>query len=201
MKYNTMNEYTLQSYFKSLCNSYMIAYSQAKRLEEEKKELRKDFPYEELALVESLLALSQLSTSTTLKEKYVEQKFSQEELEKRKEKLKMQKEAYGVEKEQIEWQLEFWNDKMRDIRKHITNLLYRMKTESFSIIITSEAEIVVLMAVFSRESNAMEKFASILNTNEEYLKSFPTSELCQSFFRAYQLKNEKEMQQVIQKYF
>ncbi len=199
MKYDTMNEYTLQSYFKSLCNSYIIAYSEVGRLEREKKE--EDFPREELKLVESLLALSQLSTSATLKEKYVEQKFSQEELEKRKEELKIQKEVYEAEKEKIEKQMKFWSDKMWDIVENITALLYRMRAEGFSIIITSEAEIVVLMAVFNFRSNAMKEFASIINTKEEYLKSFPISELCQAFFRAYQLKNEKEMKQVIQKYF
>ena len=201
MKYDTMNEYALQSYFKSLCNSYMIAYSQVKRLEEEKEELGKDFPREELSLVENLLELSKLSTSATLKEKYVEQKFSQEELEKRKEALKIQKEIYETEKEKIERQLKFWSDKMWDKVENIIALLYRIRAEGFSIIITSEAEIVALMAVFRRESNGMKEFASIINTNEEYLRSFPTSGLCLSFLRAYGLKNEEEMEKVIEKYF
>ncbi len=201
MKYDTMNEYTMAKYFESLCNSFYIAYTQGKRLEEQREELEKNYPDKELEIVEKLIELSKISSSNELKEKYAEQKFSQEQLEKRKEKLKMQKEACEDGDREIQYQLNFWLGKIWNTVKNIKQLLYRMKNENLSIIITSEEEIVALIAVFRSESQAMDKFANIINTKEESLKSFPTSELCQAFLRAYQLKNKEEMEQVIEKYF
>lgn len=45
-----MDQYTLQSYFKSVCNSFYIAYEQVKRLEKLEDELESTCPGEELEL-------------------------------------------------------------------------------------------------------------------------------------------------------
>ena len=198
MKYDTMNEYTMTKYFESLCNSFYIAYTQGKRLEKQSDELEETYPKKELEIVEKLI---EISNSNELKEKYVEPKCSQEELTKKKEELEEQKLAYNEEMAAIDRQWRYWLAIMEDIFKTVESLLYRLKEKNFSIIITSESEIVALMAVFKEEPQSLKKLANIINTKEESLKSFPISELCQAFFRAYQLKNEEEMEKVIKKYF
>ena len=67
---NTMDEYTLQSYFKSLCNSYTIAYNQVKRLEEQRDKLETTFcPCQELEIVENLLQFFKLSKDYLMQDK------------------------------------------------------------------------------------------------------------------------------------
>lgn len=199
MKYDTMNEYTLQSYFKSLCNSFMIAYSQVKRLEEQEEELEETSPAEELDLVESLLALSELSIPDALKEKYVEQKYLQEELIRRKDELQKKHQAYCNERKEIEDQTSFWEDNRWNIEQRMRALLHTCQKKGFSIIVTSEAEVITFMGLLKNES--LHSIGNIINTNEEYLQYFPQGEMCQAFFRAYELKNEEDMKGVIEKYF
>ncbi len=201
MKYDTMNEYTMTKYFESLCNSFYIAYTQVKRLEKQSEELEETGIGEELEIVEKLIDFFELSSFNGLKEKYVEQKCSQEELAKAKKKLEKQKQAYEEEMAEIDSQWKYWSTIESGIIKNVEGLLYLLEIKGFSIIITSEIEIVTLMAVSKTKSEPLRYFGNIINTKEEYLKSFPTSKLCRSFFRAYQLKDEDEMKQVIEKYF
>ncbi len=199
MKYDTKNEYTMTKYFESLCNSFYIAYTQVKRLEKQSEELEETYPGKELEIVEKLIEFFELSSFNGLKEKYVEQKCSQEELAKAKKKLEKQKQAYKEEMAAIDSQCKYWSTIMWEIVGKVENLLFQLKNNGYSIIITSEIEIVTLMAVFKMKE--LRYFGRIINTQERYLKSFPTSELCRSFFRAYQLEDEIEMKKVIGKYF
>ena len=51
-----MDRYTLQSYFKSLCNSFYIAYAEVKRLEKECDETDSTSEVETLEAIEKVLA-------------------------------------------------------------------------------------------------------------------------------------------------
>jgi len=46
-----MEQYELQSYFKSLCNSFYIAYEQVKRLEKEEDDLIESYNEEDLEMI------------------------------------------------------------------------------------------------------------------------------------------------------
>ena len=52
-----MDKKALQSYFKSLCDSFYIAYKQVKRLEKQQDELEETEPCSELEIVNKLLEM------------------------------------------------------------------------------------------------------------------------------------------------
>lgn len=190
----TMEQEVLQSYFKSLCNSFYIAYEQVKRLEKEMDELDITYSDEELEMVKSCLKVHELEE---WQQKYIVQKYSKEELEKRKEELEQAKKEYDGKCKELERQYMFWNNLGE--AKNILRLLGTIKDYNFSIIVTNREEIIALMAFF-RERSVREY--RIINTDEEYLKSFPTGEkMYEDFFNAYYLADDDEMKKVIKKYF
>ena len=193
----TMDQYTLQSYFKSLCDSFYIAYSQVKRLEKEMDELDSTCPDEELKTVKSCLKVYELEE---WQQKYIVQKYSKEELEKRKEELELAEKEYEGKCKELEWPYRFWNNSLWEGgAKNILRLLGTIRDDDFSVIVTSKEEVIALMAFF-RERSVKEY--RIINTDEEYLKSFPTGEkMYEDFFAAYCLADEDEMEKVIKKYF
>lgn len=193
----TMNQDTLQSYFKSLCNSFYIAYEQVKQLEKLAEELESTCPDEELEIVERCLKVYELEE---WQQKYIMQKYSKEELEKQKERLEMAKKEYDEKCEELERPYRFWNNSLWERgAKNISGLLGTMKENGFSIIVTNREEIIALMAFF-RERSVKEY--RIINTDEQYLKSFPTGEkMYEEFYAAYCLEDDKEMEKVIHKYF
>lgn len=193
----TMDQYTLQSYFKSLCNSFYIAYIQVKRLEEKEEELEGSCPYEELEFVEKLL---KISVPEGLEQKYMAPKYSKEELEKRKEELEQAKKEYDEKYKELNWAIRFWNAFLWGKEgKNIAFLLEEIKKRYFSVIVTSKEEVIALMAFFREHS--IEEYR-IINTDEQYLKSFPTGEkMYEEFLAAYRSENDDEMNKVIKKYF
>lgn len=192
-----MEQEVLQSYFKSLCNSFYIAYSQVKRLEKEMDELDSTCPDEELKTVKSCLKVYELEE---WQQKYIVQKYSKEELEKRKEELELAKKEYDGKFKELEWTYMFWNNSLWEGGvKNIFRLLGTIKDYNFSIIVTNREEIIALMAFFRERS--VKKYR-IINTDKEYLKSFPTGEkMYEDFFTAYCLADDDEMEKVIKKYF
>lgn len=193
----TMDQYTLQGYFKSLCNSFYIAYEQVKRLEKLEEELESTCPEEELELVRNLL---EISVPEELEQKYMASKYSKEELEKRKEELELAKDEYDEKCKELEEPRTFWSELLwKKGSKSIALVLKQIKKENFSVIVTSKEEIIALMAFFKNYS--VEEYG-IINTEEQYLKSFPSDKkMYEDFFAAYCLADEDEMKKVIKKYF
>lgn len=193
----TMDQYTMQSYFKSLCNSFYIAYIQLKRLEKLEEELKSSCPNEELEMVERCLKVYELEE---WQQKYITQKYSKEELEKRKEELELAKKEYDEKCKELQ-EAEWLGDELlwEKIGKNITFVLKQIKEKNFSIIVTSKEEIIALMAFFMIHDL---RIYQIINIDERYLKSFPTGEkMYEDFYAAYCLVDDDEMKKVIKKYF
>ena len=192
----TMDEYTLQSYFKSLCNSCYIAYKQLVRLEEEMDELNSTCPDEELEMVKSCL---QVYKSEEWQQKYIMQKYSKEELEKRKEELELAEKEYDEKCEKLDRPKQIWSNLFWKNVKNIAEILAIIKENYFSIIVTSKEEVIALMAFFKDHDLSNYR---IINTDEQYLRSFPTGEkMYEDFYAAYCLNDDDEMKKVIQRYF
>lgn len=203
----TMEQEVLQSYFKSICNSFYIAYEQVKRLEIEEYKLEDSDPYEELKLVENLI---KISVPEELEKKYMTPKYSKEELKKRKEELELAKKKYEADCEELKLPNWFWGTILWDIcGKSISLVLQQIKKENFSIIVTSKEEIIALMAFF--RGHTVNEY-DIINTDAQYLELFPTGEkMYEEFLQAYLKEkdvNGKEtydglepMKEVIKKYF
>lgn len=126
-----MSQYELQSYFKSLCNSFYIAYDQVKRLEKEKRE--NDTKYKEIGAI--------------------------------------------VDK----WQNHMWN-----VYEEIEEVIYEIYDNKFTVIVTTKAELYVLMNFYASWDHPVKKYP-IVNMNEEYRKEFPIGEqICEDFLYAYE---------------
>lgn len=175
-----MNQCDLQSYFKSLCNSFYIAYSQVKRLEEEEKRLQNDYHEEDLETVKGLLGIADW---VIIPNKYVTLKYSSEELLQEKERLEEKEEEYERSIEELDKILEFWVDHMKKNMGIIEGVINTIKNNNFSIIVTTKEEIYALIDFYSKKS--VKKYP-IVNMEEEYKQLFPTREkMYDEFFCAY----------------
>lgn len=192
----TMDQYTLQSYFKSLCNSFYIAYKQVKRLEGQQEKLDRESPKEELKIVGQLL---KISATEEIQEKYISKKYSQKQLKEKKEMLEISMNEYEKKTKELEISEEYWLKKLWDNVHEIKKILSTMQEKGFTIIVTSKEEVLAFMALF--EEKSMKKYR-VINIEEQYLKSFPADgKMYEEFFAAYCLEDESQMQKVIQKYF
>lgn len=193
----TMNQYTLQSYFKSVCNSFYIAYEQVKRLEKLEEELESTCPDEELKMVKRCLKVYE--SEEEWQQKYIMQKYSKEELEKRKEELEQAKNEYDEKCKELKRPKDFWAELLWKNIKDIEAILFKIIRNKFSVIVTSKEEIIALMAFF--RDNSVGRYR-IINKDEQCLKSFPTGKkMYEEFFSAYCLCDNEEMEKVIKKYF
>lgn len=175
-----MNQYDLQSYFKSLCNSFYIAYEQVKRLEKEKKALVNDYNEEDLEMVKSLL---EISVADSTQNKYITYKYSYEELEKEKERLEAEDQEFDRKIDELEKIRSYWSDNMREDFEAIKSVLYTIKDNGFSIIVTTKAEVYALMRFYY--DHLVEDY-EVINMKEEYRQAFPTGEkLYADFLYAY----------------
>lgn len=210
-----MNQYDLQSYFKSLCNSFYIAYEQVKRLEKERKELRSQYSEEDLEVVNSIINLIEEKTTTN---KYIIILYSNEELEEKKERLEKEKEEYIERIKELNKILEYWSDFMWDTHKVISDFIKSIiryeedneeidKDNKFSVIVTTKQEVYALIAFYS--NNSVEEYP-IINMEEKYRESFPTGEeVYEDFLKAYDFDywadakgvEEGAMKEVRKKYF
>lgn len=193
----TMEQEVLQSYFESVCNSFYIAYKQVRRLEKLEEELESTCPDEELKMVKRCLKVYE--SEEEWQQKYIMQKYSKEELEKRKEELEQAKNEYDEKCKKLQGLRDFWAELFWKNVKDIEAILFKIIRNKFSIIITSKEEIIALMAFF--RDNSVGRYR-IINTDEQCLKSFPTGEkMYGEFLSAYRSENADEMEKVIKKYF
>ena len=135
MKDYTMDQYTMQSYFKSLCNSFCIVYKQVKRLEAKKREVETIYPEEKCR--------------------------------------------------ELEFPTRFWTDRQWNIANDIESIIKMMIEKEYTIIVTTEEEIIALMDFFSTHSVARN---DVINTDEESLKDFPKGKkMYKEFLDAYSM--------------
>lgn len=176
-----MNQYDLQSYFKSLCNSLYIAYEQVKRLEKEEEALTNNYNEEDLEMVNNLL---EISVADSTQNKYITYKYSYEELEKEKERLEAEEQEFDRKTEELEKIRSYWSDNMWKDFEAIKSVLYTIKDNGFSIIVTTKAEIYALIRFYC---TCNVKDYPIINMEEEYRQVFPTvEELSDDFIFAYE---------------
>lgn len=186
-----MNGYTLQSYFKSLCNSFYIAYAEVKRLERELEEVDSTVEEENLKKVKEVLTAMKDTESPI--HKYISFKHTEAELEAELEaekaeleqiidqKDKKRKNMLGEKKAWAEW---MWYSK-----DEIFRVLLQIEREKQTIIVTSKEEVYALMFAYRSEG-----LIPILNTKEQYLEPFPNSDkVCCDFLKIYLSENEEKM--------
>ncbi len=172
-----MNQYDLQSYFKSLCNSFYIAYEQVKRLEKEEDDLREIYNEEDLEMVNNLL---KISVADSTQNKYIIYKNSREELEEEKERLQVEEQKI----EELGEIRDYWANHMWQDFEAIKSVIYTIKDNGFSIIVTTKAEIYALIRFYY---SCGVKNYPIINMEEEYREVFPNGEeLYDDFIFAYE---------------
>lgn len=176
-----MNQYDLQSYFKSLCNSFYIAYEQVKRLEKEEDDLRESYNEEDLEMINNLL---EISVADSTQNKYITYKYSREELEKEKERIQVEEQEFDRKIEEPGEIRGYWSNRMRQDFEAIKSVIYTIKDNGFSIIVTTKAEIYALIRFYY--SYGVKNYP-IINMEEEYREVFPNGEeLYDDFIFAYE---------------
>lgn len=182
-----MNQYDLQSYFKSLCNSFYIAYEQVKRLEKEEDILKDNYNEEYLEMVKNLL---EISVADSTQNKYITYKYLLEELEKEKERLEAKEKEFSRKIEELVKIRRYWANNMWKDFEAIKRVLYTIKNNGFSIIITTEEEICALMLFYSKK---LVNQYPVVNIDEKYMQAFPTGEeLYDDFLSAYKESLDKD---------
>lgn len=175
-----MNQDDLQSYFKSLCNSFYIAYEQVKRLEKEEEDVSESYNEEDLKTVKKLL---EITDSITTPNNYFTLKFPREELLEIKERLEKEQQEYQTKIQELEKICKTWSTHMWYVSEAIKNVLYTIKDNGFLIIVTTKAEIYALIGFYY--SHKVKNYP-IINMDEETIKSFPcVEELSDDFIFAY----------------
>lgn len=210
-----MNQYDLQSYFKSLCNSFYIAYEQVKRLEKEEDDLAENYNENDLETVKGLLGIE---AYISIPNKYITLAYSREELEKEKERLEAEQQEYERKSDELDNIHRFWAKTMWNTHNVISNFIKSIiryekdneekdKDNKFSVIVTTKQEVYALIAFYS--NNSVEEYP-IVNMKEEYRKIFPTGEqVYEDFLKAYDFDywadakgvEEGEMKELREKYF
>lgn len=193
------NQYTMQTYFKSLCDSFYIAYKELERIGEEDERLAKIDPQKELEMVKELLKISELEEAEEFQGKYISQKYSRKELEEKKNELKKLNKQHENACEKLEGSSKFWTDLLVRNIEEISRVLKKMQKKGFSVIVTNKEEIIALMNFFS--SNSVKEYR-IINIKEECLMSFPSGDdMYNEFYNAYCLGDDSKMKEVYEKYF
>ncbi len=181
-----MELYTLQSYFKSLCNSFYIAYAEKKRLEEKLKEADLTNEKKTLKEVEKVLEIMKDSESTA--HRYICFECTEQELKKEKEKfeetiLKKSNRFFEMESERREWA-----ERLGILESMLWKDLVKISRSYQKIIVTSKKEVYAIMYVYAKEATVLR----VLNIEEQYLIDFPKDDkLCSSFLTIY-LDGDKE---------
>lgn len=184
-----MKQYTLQSYFKSLCNSFYIAYVEVKRLERELKEADSTVEEENLENVKEVLKIMKDTESPI--HKYINFKSTEPELEAEKVGLEQIIHQKDEKRKNMLEEKGTWSEWMWYSKDKICTVLLQTEIEKQTIIVTSKEEIYALMFVYRSEG-----LIPILNTKEQYLESFPKSDkVCCDFLEIYLSKNEKRMKE------
>lgn len=193
------NQYTMQTYFKKLCDSFYVAYKEMKRIKEMYEELEKTDPQSELEMVKRILKISALEEGEEFEGKYISHKYSEQELEERKAELAKLEEKHKEDSKKLNEASEFWSELYEQNTKQISSLLKKIHEKGFEVIVTSKEEIFALMEFFSR--NSLTKYR-IINCDANCLISFPSGEeMYRDFYAAYCSVDNSEMEEVVQKYF
>lgn len=188
-----MNRYTLQSYFKNLCNSFYIAYVEAKRLEEENEGIDATEERESIACVREVLEVIKKPNNPC--HKYMEVKWTENELNEEKERLDEVISEKVERSRKLEKELKSWREWLWKQKDMIYSVLLAIKRNDQKIIITSKAEVYALMFVYRSEG-----LIPVLNTEAQYLVSFTNNdEVCCNFLKIYLSENEEEMKEFCSK--
>lgn len=203
MKDYQASQYDLQSYFKSLCNTFYLAYLQVKRLEKEDEKLACKCKLEEIGTIECLLDMQ--ASSRDIQNKYFTSKYSTEELEKEKEKLEREEAKYEEQQGKLEKEKRLWAERMWQEEERIERIVTQINDRGYSIIVTRKEEVYALILVYGKRSA---KECPIINIDEQYKEYFPSGEkLYEDFLVAYEsdLKEasskETNMCKVFREYF
>ncbi len=184
-----MKQDALQSYFKSLCNSFYIAYAEVKRLEKELQEADSTVEEENLEKVKEVLTAMRDTESPI--HKYISFKNTEEELETEKAELELIIHQKDEKTKNIEEEKNPWSKWMRDLREQIYRTLLQIKREKQTIIVTSKEEVYALMLIYRDEG-----LIDVLKIEEEYLTAFPKSDkVCSNFLEIYLSKNTERMKE------
>lgn len=184
-----MKQDALQSYFKSLCNSFYIAYAEVKRLEKELQEADSTVEEENLEKVKEVLTAMRDTESPI--HKYISFKNTEEELETEKAELELIIHQKDEKTKNIEEEKNPWSKWMRDLREQIYRTLLQIKREKQTIIVTSKEEVYALMLIYRKEG-----LIDVLKIEEEYLTAFPKSDkVCSNFLEIYLSKNTERMKE------
>lgn len=184
-----MEGYKLQSYFKSLCNSFYIAYAEVKRLEKELEKVDSTVEEETLEKVKKVLIVMKDTESPI--HKYINFKCTALELEEEEVRLEASINQKDERSEAIGEEKKIWSNWLWELREQIYGILMQINREKQKIIITSKEEIYALMFIYRIEGTIR-----VLNTKEEYSISYPKNDkICCDFLEIYLSKNEKRMKE------
>ena len=188
-----MDRYTLQSYFKSLCNSFYIAYAEVKRLEKECDETDSTSEVETLEAIEKVLAT--MKNTEDPAHKYIDFKYTETELETEKARLDEIVLQKDQESKSLGKEIGVWNEWLWNLKNTIFKVLLQISRNNQKIIVTSKEEVYALMFVYRSEG-----LINVLNTEEQYLTSFPKGDkVCSSFLEFYLSDSKKEMKKFCEK--
>lgn len=174
----------IQSYFRTLCKAYYIAYKQLKRLKSEYEKLLKTCPENEL---QEIRRLQNLCLSKENSKKYLSTNFSKEELAKQEKVLTRKLEEYRKKEKEIRSEYTTWDihrEKLMEAIIKVVNTIKKLQMEDkeqYKIVIKSEEEVIVLIDVCYKEGNV-----GIASKDTEDIKLFPKkNKLCVDFLEAY----------------
>ena len=189
----TMDGYTLQSYFKSLCESFCIAYHQLQKIEKEKEKIEKLNCEAELKMAKKL---SEIQIPESMKD--FAQISDKEKIEEKKQQLEVIKKEYDERSKQISVPSRFWTDKFWSDADRIDSIIRTIHSKGFNIVVTDSKEVLALMQFF--RSNSVDRYR-IINLDEDILESFPQDEMSQEFLKAYRSLEYEHMKKLCDKFF
>lgn len=117
---------------------------------------------------------------------------------------KAENEADSIAEDPVkEWQeivarKDFWTKEFIRCETRISEILKVIYERKFHIIITSREEVYALISI--GYSSGPRRFR-VINTKEEYLRSFPEDEMSKEFLEAYLSEDDEKMIEVINKYY
>lgn len=172
----------IQSYFRTLCKSYYVAYKQLKRLKKECDKVIKESPGNELTEIRNL---QKLCLSEEHSKKYLSANFSKQELAKEEEELSKKSAECREKFKKIEYEFEKWNENREKLMEAIIKAMETIRSYNYEITVKSKAEVIVLIDLCKRKGCFVE-----IASNDEAMKLFPKKDkLCAAFLEAY-LKNQ-----------
>lgn len=184
-----MNKYKLQSYFKSLCNSFYIAYEEVKRLEEKLEEV--DSTAEEETLKKVKEVLTAMGDTKSPIHNYINFKYTESEMVSEKARLEEVIHQKDEKSETIQEEKKNWARWMWNLKEEIYRVLLQIRREGQTIIVTSKQEVYALMFVYRSEG-----LIKVLNIEEQYLISYPKNDkICCDFLEIYLSENKERIKE------